>query len=198
MDCQLAHRLIDEYLTEAPASLVADAVESLSGDALLHMLHTHHGCAASCMVLAYGTAKDRKKAVRALKGHVPAAMQDEWGHLAILTALSVVDDTSMLKKFVVAEIQVHNDLIIFSSYYYREINKNSPVKTMCRRAVLLLVMICRFERVEFSSEAQNVSEGYFFLFKSQKIIFFRLPKKTEYSNSHSCVHSTIHHFAERC
>lgn len=105
VDCQLAHRLIAEYLTEAPASLVADAVESLSGDALLHMLHTHQGCAAACMVLAYGTAKDRKKGVRALKGHVSAAVQDDWGHLAIMTALSVVDDTAMLKKFVVTDIQ---------------------------------------------------------------------------------------------
>jgi pumilio homology domain family member 6 len=106
VDCQLAHRLITEYLTEAPASLVADAVESLSGDALLHMLHTHQGCAAACMVLAYGTAKDRKKAVRAMKGHVSAAVQDDWGHLAVMTALSVVDDTAMLKKFIVTDIQV--------------------------------------------------------------------------------------------
>ncbi len=106
VDCQLAHRLIAEYLTAAPASLVSDAVESLSGEALLHMLHTHNGSAAACMVLAYGTAKDRKKAIKAMKGHVPAAVRDEWGHLAIITALSVVDDTAMLRKFVVADIEV--------------------------------------------------------------------------------------------
>ena len=107
VDCQLAHRLIAEYLAASPASLVADAVESLSGEALLHMLHTHHGATASCMVLAYGTAKDRKKAIKALKGHIPAALQDEWGHLPIVTALTVVDDTAMLRKFIVADIQVN-------------------------------------------------------------------------------------------
>lgn len=116
VDCQLAHRLIAEYLAAAPASLVADAVESLSGDALLHMLHTHHGATASCMVLAYGTAKDRKKAIRSLKGHVPAALQDEWGHLPIITALTVVDDTAMLKKFVVADIQVRNRIRLLLHY----------------------------------------------------------------------------------
>lgn len=109
VDCQLAHRLLAEYLEAAPASLVPDAVESLSGDALLHMIHTHQGVQAACMVLAYGTAKDRKKAIKALKGHVPAAVRDEWGHLALVTALSVVDDTALLRKFVVGDIQVRSN-----------------------------------------------------------------------------------------
>ena len=104
VDCQLAHRLVAEYLEAGPASLVVDAVETLSGEALLHMLHTHDGVKAACMVFAYGTAKDRKKALKAMKGHVAAAVMDEWGHLAILTALSVTDDTQMLRKSVVAEI----------------------------------------------------------------------------------------------
>lgn len=106
VDCQLAHRLLAEYLAAAPASLVADAVESLSGNALLHMMHTHDGAAAACMVLAYGSAKDRKKAIKAFKGHVGAAARDEWGHLTLLTALSLVDDTALLRKGLLADIQV--------------------------------------------------------------------------------------------
>jgi hypothetical protein len=31
--------------------------------------------------------------------------RDEWGHLALITALSVVDDTALLRKTVVAELQ---------------------------------------------------------------------------------------------
>lgn len=106
MDCQLAHRLAAEYMTAAPASLVADAVESLTGEPLLHMVHTKEGATAACMVLAYGTAKDRKKALKAMKGHVGAMAKDEWGHLVLLTASSVVDDTAALKKFIASEIQV--------------------------------------------------------------------------------------------
>ena len=60
-------RLVAEYLEAAPASLVADAVESLSGEPLLHMVHTKDGARAACMALAYGSAKERKKAVKALK-----------------------------------------------------------------------------------------------------------------------------------
>ena len=106
VDNQLAHRLISEYLKSAPPSLVEDSVESLSGDALLHMIHTHEGAEAACMVLAYGTAKDRKKAIKAFKGHVMAAVTDEWGFLAVCTAFSVTDDTSLLKKSMVADIEV--------------------------------------------------------------------------------------------
>jgi pumilio family protein 6 len=106
VDNQLAHTLISEYLKSAPPSLIEDSVESLSGDALLHMIHTHEGVEAACMVLAYGSAKDRKKAIKAFKGHVMAAVLDEWGYLAVCTALSVTDDTSLLKKMLVSDIQV--------------------------------------------------------------------------------------------
>lgn len=32
--------------------------------------------------------------------------RDEWGHLALVTALSVVDDTTLLRKAIVSELQV--------------------------------------------------------------------------------------------
>ena len=141
--------------------MAADAVESLSGEPLLHVAHTHDGARAACMALAWGTPKDRKKAVKAMKvrawglgacfwatsgapatrreealpapspcfhcccprsrscpppahtppppppqGHVPALARDEWGHLVLITALSVVDDTTLLRKGIVAELQV--------------------------------------------------------------------------------------------
>lgn len=40
------------------------------------------------------------------QGHVGAMARDEWGHLALITALSVVDDTTLLRKAVVADLQV--------------------------------------------------------------------------------------------
>ena len=55
-----------EYLAEAPVSAVEDAVQTLAGENLLRMMHTHEGAAAASMVLAYGTAKDRKAAVKAM------------------------------------------------------------------------------------------------------------------------------------
>lgn len=61
-------RLIAEYLEAAPTSAVEDAVQTLSGVNLLRMAHTRDGATAACAVLAYGTAKDRKQAVKAMQG----------------------------------------------------------------------------------------------------------------------------------
>ncbi|GAB4820309.1 hypothetical protein N2152v2_007355 [Parachlorella kessleri] len=116
VDPPLAHRLVAEFLECCPASLVADAVESLCGEPLLHMVHTKEGARAACMALAYATAKERKKAVRAFKGHVATMARDEWGHLVLITALSVVDDTALLKKFIVGDLQ--KDLQDLCAHHY--------------------------------------------------------------------------------
>jgi pumilio homology domain family member 6 len=139
VDNQLAHRLIAEYLKNAPPSLVEDAVESLSGEALLHMIHTHEGVEAACMVLAYGSAKDRKKAIKAFKGHVQAAVMDEWGYLAVCTALSVTDDTALLRKNIVSDIQVCVMFAVFVASLmvlalFLAAIVTIPMMTKCRRA----------------------------------------------------------------
>lgn len=106
VDNQLAHKLIKEYLKAAPSSLIEDAVETLSGDPLLHIIHTHEGVEAACMVLSYASAKDRRKILKSFKGHIPAAVRDEWGYLSAATALSVTDDTALLKKIIVSVLEV--------------------------------------------------------------------------------------------
>ena len=52
----------------APASAVADVVEMLAGPPMLHMVHSHAGADVACRVFALGTAKQRKKAIKAMKG----------------------------------------------------------------------------------------------------------------------------------
>ena len=55
---------------------VAEAVEQLAGPVLLRMIHTQQGAYAGCCVFRHGTAKDRKKAVKAMKGAPPIAIED--------------------------------------------------------------------------------------------------------------------------
>ena len=61
-------RLLAEYLEAAAPAAVAEAVELLAGPALLRLVHTRYGAYIGCAVLAYGTPKDRKKAIKAMKG----------------------------------------------------------------------------------------------------------------------------------
>jgi pumilio homology domain family member 6 len=147
-----ACRLIAEYLSAAPASAVEDAVQTLAGVNLLRMAHTHDGAAAACAVLAYGTAKDRKQAVKAMQGesqpvcrtillqaghamvahkstccniyfgvrsrvvvacagHVKTMATDQCAHLVLITALSRVDDTALLRKHVISDLQASQLLL---------------------------------------------------------------------------------------
>ena len=41
-----------------------------------------------------------------LSGHVSNMAVNEWGHAVLCTALSVVDDTALVSKTVVAELKV--------------------------------------------------------------------------------------------
>jgi hypothetical protein len=63
-------RLLRDFLECAPGMSIEDACDTLAatGAALLKMVHTHDGAAVVCALLGYGTAKDRKRIVKALKG----------------------------------------------------------------------------------------------------------------------------------
>ncbi|PRW61613.1 pumilio-like protein 24 [Chlorella sorokiniana] len=154
VDCPLVHRLLAEFMEFSPASVVADAAENLSGDPLLHMVHTKDGAKAACMTLAYGTAKDRKKALKCMKGHVGAMARDEWGHLALITALSVVDDTTLLRKSIVVELQKDLAELAEHKYGYRVLAQ--LLHPWCGRYLPpQLAAVARPPSKEYSAEAMR-------------------------------------------
>ena len=65
-----ARRLLKDFFDCAPSASVEDVLDTLSasGTTVLKMVHTHEGAAVGCMLLAYGSAKDRKRLVKAMKG----------------------------------------------------------------------------------------------------------------------------------
>lgn len=99
-------RLVSEYMRLAPSDMVQDTVESLIGEATLRMVHTHEGCRVGCMVAAYSTPKQRKKLVKSMKGHVLKMCLDEFAYIVLIKTLAVVDDTEMVRKALVSELQV--------------------------------------------------------------------------------------------
>ena len=97
----------------APADMLQDTVESLIGEATLRMVHTHEGCRVGCMVTAYSTPKQRKKLVKSMKGHVLKMCLDEFAYIVLIKTLTVVDDTEMVRKAIVSEIQVFSLKVVF-------------------------------------------------------------------------------------
>jgi pumilio homology domain family member 6 len=102
---------VSEYMQLAPSDMVQDCVESLSGEAVLRMVHTHDGCRVGCMVAAYSSPKERKKLVKAMKGHVLKMCLDEFAYVVLIKTLSVVDDTELVRKSIVQELLVRLMLV---------------------------------------------------------------------------------------
>ena len=110
VDPPIVHRVLAEYLENASDAAGLEVAQLLCGGGsgagapLLRVVHTRDGARAACRALAAVGAKERKGAVKAIKGHAAAMARDEWGHAVLATALTVVDDTALLAKAVVAEL----------------------------------------------------------------------------------------------
>ena len=107
----LLHRMLSEYIAASPGSSVSEAVQLLAGPPLVRMVHTKEGAQVACSVIAYGTAKDRKKAIKGIAGLPDTVLkmaQDEWGSVVLMCILDTVDDTALLKKQILPDILVSN------------------------------------------------------------------------------------------
>eukprot|EP01025_Chloroclados_australasicus_P065528 TRINITY_DN8927_c0_g3_i2.p1 TRINITY_DN8927_c0_g3~~TRINITY_DN8927_c0_g3_i2.p1 ORF type:complete len:717 (+),score=68.77 TRINITY_DN8927_c0_g3_i2:83-2233(+) len=104
LDPQITHKLLSLYVEHAPGSLVEEAIQNLCGEPLLRIVHTIEGAKTACMIVGYSTAKDRKKIVKCLKGHVLNMAKDSFGYTVLITILDKVDDTTFLNKTVIPEI----------------------------------------------------------------------------------------------
>ncbi|KAI1304771.1 armadillo-type protein [Xylaria venustula] len=78
--------------------------EDEKGDLLKNMAFTKHGARLVCLLLAYGTAKDRKQILRTYKDTFQLMSTDPHGHLIILTAYDTIDDTVLTSKSIIVEL----------------------------------------------------------------------------------------------
>jgi pumilio family protein 6 len=90
------------------------------GDLLKNLAFTRSGSHVVCLALAYGTAKDRKQILKTYKDTLQMMAADPNGHIVILTAYEVIDDTVLTSKSIFPELlskdaekQVEN--IVFSA-----------------------------------------------------------------------------------
>eukprot|EP00210_Caulerpa_lentillifera_P005562 g5321.t1 len=103
---QLIHRLILEFFKTAPVAHVKELASLIAetGDGLLKIVHTREGASVGASVIQYTNAHGRKTALRGFRDFVKQTMMDEWGHLVLLMAFRVVDDTKLLKKVFMTQI----------------------------------------------------------------------------------------------
>lgn len=90
--------------SEEQTEFVQKIKDDESGDLLKNMAFTKSGSRLACLLLARGTAKDRKQYLRLYKDTYEAMAGDQFGHRVILTAYDVVDDTVLTSKTIFPEV----------------------------------------------------------------------------------------------
>lgn len=100
----LVQRGLAELMDHGDSTQRSEVVSSMR-DSAVHIMHTRDGARIACGCLRHGDAKDRKAILKAMKGFVARAAQNPHGSLMLCTALGVVDDTVLLSKALLSELQ---------------------------------------------------------------------------------------------
>lgn len=116
LEFSYVHQLLWEYISECEGltSRLADLVNLLA-DSVLKLITTKPGARVMCIIISNSTAKDRKKIMKALKGHVLESLLHESGHLAIMRLVDVTDDTVNVQKMILDEIMITKPILKYSA-----------------------------------------------------------------------------------
>ncbi|GMJ08387.1 pumilio 24 [Hibiscus trionum] len=105
VDHSMIHRVLVEYLSIADQSSAADIIQQLSGPLLVRMIHTRDGSKIGMLCVKHGSAKERKKIIKGMKGHISKIAYDQCGCMVLVGIVSMVDDTKLITKFIIRELQ---------------------------------------------------------------------------------------------
>lgn len=101
--------LLQYFLNCKPGS--SEATEFLEmlkddeeGDCYKNLAFTKSGARLVCLALAYGNSKDRRTILKFFKTHVKLLAGDVNGHLVLLAAFDLIDDTVMSSKAIFPEL----------------------------------------------------------------------------------------------
>ncbi|XP_031496444.1 pumilio homolog 24 isoform X2 [Nymphaea colorata] len=87
VDHSIVHAALLEFFSIADKSIATDIIEQLSGPILVRMIHTRDGSRIGVLCVKHGTAKERKKIIKGMKGHVQKISLDPHGNMVIIQEL---------------------------------------------------------------------------------------------------------------
>nr|KJB34631.1 hypothetical protein B456_006G077200 [Gossypium raimondii] len=105
LDHSMIHRVLIEYLDIADKSSAADIIQQLSGPLLVRMIHTREGSKIGMLCVKHGSAKERKKIIKGMKGHISKIAHDQCGCMVLVSIFSMVDDTKLITKIIIRQLQ---------------------------------------------------------------------------------------------
>uniref|UniRef100_A0ACD5WH05 Uncharacterized protein n=1 Tax=Avena sativa TaxID=4498 RepID=A0ACD5WH05_AVESA len=80
---------------------------------LIRIMNTRDGLKLGLACLKHGSAKDRKKIIKSLKGHMMKLALSDFGCLFLVCLLSIVDDTKLVTKVVIQELTKQLKQLVF-------------------------------------------------------------------------------------
>jgi len=95
--------LFCEYVMVAPSNDIRNIASSVV-DHSIQLLSTRAGTRVVVACATYGTAKDRKRILKSLKGYTRSSLMHRDAYLAILRVVQVTDDTVSVHKSILAEL----------------------------------------------------------------------------------------------
>uniref|UniRef100_A0A915HZE1 PUM-HD domain-containing protein n=1 Tax=Romanomermis culicivorax TaxID=13658 RepID=A0A915HZE1_ROMCU len=96
---------------------IIDAIK----DRIPEILHTKDGSHCAVYCIWHGDVKERKSIVKSLKGLVLKTCTDEFGHQILLAIFDTVDDTVVVNKIIIQEMNSNLDAIMKSHYGMRTV-----------------------------------------------------------------------------
>ncbi|XP_045786833.1 pumilio homolog 24 isoform X1 [Trifolium pratense] len=105
VDHSILHRVLLEYFSIADKTSVTDIIQQLSSPLLVRIIGTKDGAKIGTFCVKYGSAKERKKIIKGLKGHIGKTAYHQYGCMVLVSILSVVDDTKLITKVIIRELQ---------------------------------------------------------------------------------------------
>ncbi|XP_047962865.1 pumilio homolog 24 [Salvia hispanica] len=105
LDHSIVHRALLEYLDIADKFSAADVIQQLSGPSFVRIIATKDGSRLGMLCIRHGSAKDRKKIIKGMKGNVEKIASDKFGSMVLVCILSVVDDTKLVSKIIIRELE---------------------------------------------------------------------------------------------
>ncbi|VVA97915.1 unnamed protein product [Arabis nemorensis] len=118
VDHTITHKLLIEYLTIADKPSAEFVIQHLTGPLLIRMVHTRDGSRVAMLCIKHGSAKERKKIIKAMKtdvgeSHVGKIASDQFGSMVLACIFSIVDDTKLVTKIIVRELMaILKDLVM--------------------------------------------------------------------------------------
>lgn len=103
-DAMLQYFLNTKPGTEEAKEYMELIKEDENGDLLKNMAFTKSGSRLVCLLLAYGGAKDRKQILKTYKDTFQLMSADPHGHMVILAAYDLIDDTVLTSKSIITEL----------------------------------------------------------------------------------------------